>query len=598
MMASLLHARRITPLLGYLLVAVVFAIDTLTTVGGAIAVLYVLALLLVAPSLGIRRLVTVAELCLVLTLTSFLIAHSDEWPGDAIMRCAIAILAIAAATLLLIRAKKDSQALAKQAALLDLSHEAIFVRGPDDRITYWSDGAADLYGWPAAEAVGRDADELLATEFSAPRSSLVEDVGANGRWEGELVRRRRDGDKVVVLARWSISRVAGEAATLLETNTDITELRLAHDALRRREAELRTAQRLSQTGSVSCDIASGDFSWSAETARIFGYPADAPPTRAMFEARLHPDDRMETMTRIDASHTSPDVSDLLFRLTMPDGTIRHVHMVTEQSVSRLGRVMRTGAVRDETAERDAELALHKAQQELERVSRLATLGELTASIAHEVNQPLAGVVANGEAALRWMRREPPNLVEVDQAVHRMIADGRRASEVVTHIRRLTGRGAAVEHRDFDLNETIEATIHLLRSELTIHGVRIETDLAAELPPLHGNRVQIQQVLINLIVNAIQSIEVADGWIRITSGSDGTSAVVDVADSGKGISPEVAGRLFEAFVTTKPTGMGMGLSICRTIVEAHGGTILPVQTESRGALFRIKLPLGQDERSHS
>ena len=260
MMASLLQARRITPLLGFLLVAVVFAIDTLTTVGGAIAVLYVLALLLVAPSLGIRRLVGVAVLCVVLTLTSFVIAHSDEWPGDAIMRCAIALLAIMAATLLLIRGKKDSQALAKQAALLDLSHEAIFVRGPDDRIAYWSDGAADLYGWPAEEAVGRDADELLATEFAEPRSRLVGEVGANGRWEGELVRRRRDGAKVVVLARWSISRAEGEAAALLETNTDITELRLAHDALRRREAELRTAQRLSQTGSVSCDIASGEFS--------------------------------------------------------------------------------------------------------------------------------------------------------------------------------------------------------------------------------------------------------------------------------------------------------------------------------------------------
>lgn len=596
-MASLLHARRITPLLGFLLVAVVFAIDTLTTIGGAIAVLYVLALLLVAPSLGIRRLIAVALLCVVLTLTSFLIAHSDDWPGDAIMRCAIALLAIMAATLLLIRGKKDSQSLAKQAALLDLSHEAIFVRGRDNLVTYWSDGAADLYGWPADEAVGRDADELLATEFATPRSSLVEQVSATGRWEGELVRRRRDGAKVVVLARWSISRAEGEAATLLETNTDITELRLAHDSLRRREAELRTAQRLSQTGSVSCDIAGGDFSWSAETARIFGYPADAPPTRAMFEARLHPDDRAETIARIAASHESPEVFDLLFRLTMPDQSVRHLHMVTEQSVSRSGRVMRTGAVRDETAERDAELALHRAQQELARVSRLATLGELTASIAHEVNQPLAGVVANGEAALRWMRREPPNLVEVDQAVNRMIADGRRASEVVTHIRRLTGRGATVEHHDFDMNDTIEATVHLLRSELTIYGVRIETDLAADLPPLHGNRVQIQQVLINLIVNAIQSIEEADGWIRIASRSDGRSAIIEVADSGKGISPEVSGRLFEAFVTTKPTGMGMGLSICRTIVEAHGGTISPVQIESRGALFRIMLPLDHDERSN-
>ncbi|MCX5477453.1 ATP-binding protein [Kaistia geumhonensis] len=596
-MASLLHARRITPLLGFLLVAVVFAIDTLTTIGGAIAVLYVLALLLVAPSLGIRRLIAVALLCVVLTLTSFLIAHSDDWPGDAIMRCAIALLAIMAATLLLIRGKKDSQSLAKQAALLDLSHEAIFVRGRDNLVTYWSDGAADLYGWPADEAVGRDADELLATEFATPRSSLVEQVSATGRWEGELMRRRRDGAKVVVLARWSISRAEGEAAALLETNTDITELRLAHDSLRRREAELRTAQRLSQTGSVSCDIAGGDFSWSAETARIFGYPADAPPTRAMFEARLHPDDRAETIARIAASHESPEVFDLLFRLTMPDQSVRHLHMVTEQSVSRSGRVMRTGAVRDETAERDAELALHRAQQELARVSRLATLGELTASIAHEVNQPLAGVVANGEAALRWMRREPPNLVEVDQAVNRMIADGRRASEVVTHIRRLTGRGATVEHHDFDMNDTIEATVHLLRSELTIHGVRIETDLAADLPPLHGNRVQIQQVLINLIVNAIQSIEDADGWIRIASRSDGRSAIVEVADSGKGISPEVSGRLFEAFVTTKPTGMGMGLSICRTIVEAHGGTISPVQIESRGALFRIMLPLDHDERSN-
>ena len=229
------------------------------------------------------------------------------------------------------------------------------------------------------------------------------------------------------------------------------------------------------------------------------------------------------------------------------------------------------------------------------MSRLATLGELTASIAHEVNQPLAGVVANGEAALRWMRREPSDLVEVELAVNRMIADGRRASEVVNRVRGLVGRRTPIAHRAVKLNDAIEETLQLLRSEFAIHRIRVESDLAGDLPPVIGDRVQIQQVLINLIVNAIQAAADEEGSIRIRSGRDGETAFVEIADQGRGIDPAVAGRLFDAFVTTKPTGMGIGLSICRTIIEAHGGTIAAIPVTGRGSAFRITLPLSEERR---
>jgi two-component system, LuxR family, sensor kinase FixL len=254
---------------------------------------------------------------------------------------------------------------------------------------------------------------------------------------------------------------------------------------------------------------------------------------------------------------------------------------------------------DITERKRAEEALHKAQTELAHVTRVATLGEMTASIAHEVNQPLAAVVNNGSACLRWLAGQAPNLEEARQSAALIIADGHRASEIIGRIRALAKK--APPRKDWlDINETILEVVALARSEAQSSRVSLQTQLSKEVPLILGDRIQLQQVILNLIINAIEAMSgIGEGprELQVGSGKDESQGVrVTVRDSGPGLDPESLDHLFTAFYTTKPQGMGMGLAISRSIIEAHSGRLWATANEGRGAAFQFTLPAGGERAS--
>ncbi len=395
---------------------------------------------------------------------SFLLLAASDATYIVVFGLAAAFVAWLAATQ---RRQKDE--LQQQASLLDLSHDAVFVRDKKDVITYWNGGAAERYGWTREEATGQVSHQLTKTIFPAPLPEIEAELLRTGRWEGRLVHAKRDGTKVVVASRWSLQRDAeGNPTGVLETNNDVTEQTRAGDELR------------------------------------------------------------------------------------------------------------------------------DSQAELARVTRLTMLGEITASLAHEINQPLAAVVMNGNACRRWLDATPPNIEEALQAARRVVGDGERAGQVIARVRSLV-RKTAPERIALNVNDVIQETLAFTRVELEQHRVAVRTELNGDLPAVVGDRVQLQQVLVNLILNGIDAMgAVAERSRRLTIESlrkNDNQVGVAVSDSGKGFSPEDAERIFDAFFSTKATGLGMGLSVSRSIIEQHGGKIWAVPNKTAGATLHFTLPAG-------
>jgi signal transduction histidine kinase len=369
-------------------------------------------------------------------------------------------------------------------------------------------------------------------------------------------------------------------------------------ALRRNEAYLNEAQRLSQTGSFGWNVATRTLVWSAETYRILEYGIEVEPTVEAMLDRVHPDDKALLRQAFDAFDRGEASIDISHRLLMPDGTVKHLRAVARARRGEGNGLEYVGALSDVTATRQAEHALLQAQAELAHVARIATLSELTTSIAHEVNQPLAAIVTNGEAGLRWLDRGMPQLEEIRGAMARIISEGRRASEIVRRLRHLA-RKAAPQPETLAVSQVINDVLPLIGRELEMHGISLRLALAPGLPFIRGDRVQLQQVVINLLINAIQAMEPVTDRPRelvVMSGpfEDGMLKV-EVRDSGVGIAAGDAERLFQAFYTTKKEGMGVGLSICRSIIEAHGGRIWAAPHEGPGALLTFTLPVVADQR---
>jgi PAS domain S-box-containing protein len=502
-------------------------------------------------------------------------------------------------TSLVRRLRHLGQAHGDQARLLDLTRDSVLARDLENVITYWNRGGEELYGWKKDEAVGKVTHQLLQTIFPAPLERITEELFRSGRWEGELLRTRRDGTQVTVASRWSVQLGDdGQPIGTLETNNDITERKRAEDALHRiQETYLAEAQQLSHTGSFGWNVSSGQIFWSEEGFRIFGFDSNARPSIELALARVHPDDLTLVRRVIDRAANDRRDFDFEHRLRLPDGTVKHVRVVARANRSEMGNVDFVGAVMDVTSIRLAELELQNTRTELAHVMRVTSLGELTASIAHEVNQPLGAVVANAEACLGWLDRESPDLNEAHAAMERIVRDGHRAGEVIRRVRALIKK-ADTQMVPLDVNEIVSEALNIVEHELRRYQVSRRMELSSDLPAVLGDRIQLQQVVLNLMINAIEAMQPTTDRQRelvIRSEQDETRQVrVTVMDCGIGLSTAGAHKIFDAFVTTKSSGMGMGLSICRSIIQAHGGRIWAAPNEPHGAAVQFTLPVHRPE----
>ena len=574
----------------------IFIIDTFTPLGIAVAALYVIVVLMAGRFLQRRGVLLVAAACIALTVQSYIIQHWGTY-DPSLVRALVSVVAIVITTFLALKSQFARVKLREQADLLETTHDAIMVRDVNDLITFWNRGAEQLYEWPREEAIGRVSHELLHTVFPASLNDLKAALLHADRLEVELTHTKRDGTEVVVASRWSVQRDhAGRPIATLETNNDITTRKLTEDALRRSEANLADAQSLSQTGSFAWDVASGEISWSEEAYRIFACDRTMAPTLDLVLQRTHPEDRTFLERLLERVRHNRQDWKVEHRLLLPDGSIKHIDVVAHATGHASNRLEYVGALMDVTDTRLAQEALQRAQAELAHVTRVTTLGELTASIAHEVNQPLAAIVTNGEATLRWLANEVPNLAEARGAVERVIRDSHRASAVIKRVRELA-RKSSPQMVALDINDVIADVVALVQREVLSHRVRLRLDLDTTLKPVIGDRVQLQQVLINLMMNGIEAMATVTERSRellVRSAPRETDRVlVAVQDLGNGIDLEQIDRMFVAFVTTKPDGLGMGLSICRSIIEAHGGELCALSNDDAGSTFQFTLPIRQE-----
>ncbi len=378
--------------------------------------------------------------------------------------------------------------------------------------------------------------------------------------------------------------------------TDIDERKRAEDALKRSEAFLAEGQRLSRTGSFSWRVVTGEITWSEELYRIFEFDRDVPVTLEMIGSRVHPEDIPLLNDMIDRARGNGSDFEYEHRLQMSNHSVKYVHMVGHGRRDREGRLVYIGAAQDVTERRLSEETLGKVRSELAHVARVTSLATLTASIAHEVNQPLSGIVTNASTCLRMLTLDPPNVDGARETARRTIRDGNRASDVITRLRALFSKKDTIAER-VDLNDATREVIALSLSELQRDRVILRCELAEDLPLVTGDRVQLQQVILNLLRNGSDAMNTVHDRPREllirTKRDEGGRALLSVKDAGIGFDPQSMDKLFQAFYTTKNDGMGIGLSVSRSIIEQHQGRLWATLNDGPGATFSFSIPPGLD-----
>jgi PAS domain S-box-containing protein len=468
----------------------------------------------------------------------------------------------------------------------------------------WStlpDGSVDFVNQRLSDTTGLSADELSSSHWSSivHPDDLARYINewraalAGGEPTESEARIRTTGHDY----RWMLVRNVplrdglGKIIKWYGTGIDIEDRKRAEDQLRRSEAYLSEAQRLSRTGSFGWQVPTGEILWSEETYQIFGYDGSAKPSLKLVTDRTHPDDRHRVQQLLEQVSTDGGSFDTEHRLLMPDGAVKYLHVVAHAMRDSSGVVEFIGAVTDTTPAKKADESLRKAQADLAHVNRVTTMGELAASLAHEVNQPIAAASINARSCLRYLKRDQPDLDEAGKAASRMVGDVNRAADIISRIRQFFTKGTPLQE-PVDLNEVIREMVVLLSNEAAQYSISVRTELAADLPMVMGDRVQLQQVLMNLMINSIEAMKSVDGTrqlILISEPSDNGQLLVSVHDSGSGLPEGQADQIFTAFFTTKTYGTGMGLSISRSIIESHGGRLWAVNHSGRGASLQFTLP---------
>jgi PAS domain S-box-containing protein len=411
-----------------------------------------------------------------------------------------------------------------------------------------------------------------------------------------------EGRTVGVMAMFSQEPIPGST---LETLSFLChgiaqgiERKRAEEELRRSETFLAEGQRLSRVGSFSWRVATDKITWSEELYRIYELEQGVPITLELIRTRVHPEDLTLYEKMVEQARNGGNDFELQYRLLMSNHSIKYLHAVAHVTLDQDGQLEYIASIQDVTERRLSEEALDKARLELARVARVTSLGVLTASIAHEVNQPLSGIVTNASTCLRMLAADPPNVNGARETARRTIRDGNRASDVITRLRTLYS-GKELSPEAMDLNEAAREVISLSLREFQRDRVILRPELADDLPTISGDRIQLQQVILNLVRNASDSMRTVDGRPREllikTERDDGDCVRLSVKDAGIGFEPQAADRLFEAFYTTKNDGMGIGLSISRSIIEAHQGRLWATANDGPGATFSFSIPCRADTK---
>jgi PAS domain S-box-containing protein len=484
----------------------------------------------------------------------------------------------------------------RKAAIVDSALDCIVTIDHEGYITEFNPAAEHTFGYPREEVLGKHlADVIIPPSLREKHQQGFARYLATGEAQVlgkriEMTAVRADGSEFPV--ELAVTRIPLEGPPSFTGHLrDITERKRAEQELRRSQAFLAEAQHLSRTGSFSWRVATDEITWSEQLYRIFQIDRDARVTFELICTRIHPEDLSVFQEHIERSRRDRSDVQLEFRLQMPDGAVKYVHVAAHIRGDH-GQPEYIGAVQDVTERRSSEEALSKARSELSQVARVTSLGVLTASIAHEVNQPLSGIITNAGTCLRMLAADPPNVEGARETVRRTIRDGNRAADVISRLRALYGKKEPTIE-SVDLNEATREVLALSLSELQRNRVIVQQELVDDLPLVAGDRVQLQQVILNLLRNASDAMSTIDDRPRDllirTEPDDDDRVRLSVSDVGIGFEPQATDKLFEAFYTTKDEGMGIGLSVSRSIIERHHGRLWAMPNSGPGVTFSFSVP---------
>ena len=492
---------------------------------------------------------------------------------------------------------------AQLAALVSSSDDAIVTKTLDGTISSWNAGATNILGYEADEMIGQPITRIIPPELLEEEKQILARLHRGERIEHyETIRLAKDGRRVdISLTVSPLFNQSGKVVGASKVARDITERKLAEQALRETAARLRTLTETAVDGVILIDARGVVLIFNPACEKLFGYSADEVigenVKMLMPEPYRHEHDGYIANYR---DTRDPKIigsgREVLGR--RKDGSTFPMDLSVGEA-RQDGESIFVGIIRDLTSRKRTEAELEQARGELVRVARVTTLGELTAAIAHEVNQPLTGLVSSGNACLRWLAGDVPNLDAARESVERMISAGSRAGEVISRIRALVGKSPPL--RDWlNINDAITEVIALVHGEVQRNHISLRTKLSTDVPLVLGDRIQLQQVILNLMLNAIEAMSEVSHLTRelsVLSVKDGPNgALVTVQDSGVGLDQAALDRIFGAFYSTKPHGMGIGLAVSQTIIQAHGGRLWASPNEPRGAIFRFKLPAEGEEAS--